>query len=275
MELQKGYSHEKFKGNERTIYKYTNDEKRFEFVRNQYEWLNSIREKFPQYGIGELELIRSGNELGYSMSRVNTVPLTSINAADLIKISKDIGLKPKELQVAFNGKYNVNIDMADGFDAPAKFRTFEYYIKYLKDIVLKNPDLFHMLDWYKYEKQLTAYTNYANQEISFCHGDLTIDNILWDGSEYTLIDPNFKNDAWSSYLLDLSKLFQETRFDEPELFNSLVTQIELQFGMTGWHLSLLFLLEISHYIRMIPYVIKHEEVYKTKIEKFKKLIQLL
>ena len=110
---------------------------------------------------------------------------------------------------------------------------------------------------YKHEK-------FANKSLSFYHGDLTIDNILWDGTKYTLIDPNYKADIWGSYLLDLSKLYQETRFDKEELFRELQSQIKKKFAFSDTNMRFLDLLEISHYIRMMPYVRKFKDIYSLK-----------
>ena len=52
--------------------------------------------------------------------------------------------------------------------------------------------------------------NFCNNQKSFCHGDFTLDNMLWNDGLY-LIDPIYSKDNYSSWLLDVSKLLQSCR----------------------------------------------------------------
>ncbi|MCK9574631.1 MAG: hypothetical protein WC979_01860 [Candidatus Pacearchaeota archaeon] len=263
----KGYSHEKFKIGSHTVYKYTNDIHRKQFVERQFYWLNIMKDKFPEYGFSHLYLISEIEETGFSMNKIDAKPMNKNNAADLVRIARHIKLPASERFGANASMWleqNMPTNFANGI--PPKL-TFEAYIEYLKKIVLRNPDLFEGFDWFAYEPLILKYSQFANSSLSYFHGDFTVDNILWDGEKYTLIDPNFKNDMWPSYLLDLSKLFQETRFSDMEFFNEIFNEIKTQFNFNNDKMNFIELLEIGHYIRMIPYVVKYPEVFKVKLER--------
>lgn len=56
---------------------------------------------------------------------------------------------------------------------------------------------------------------------SFCHGDLTLENVLVTGDgEMVLIDPNYAPDLFQSWVLDLGKLLQSTHSDYHRVFHS-------------------------------------------------------
>lgn len=247
-----GYSHEKFKTGDFYVYKYTSDENRHSFVQEQIIWLSRAQQLFPEYAFKHLYTMQKGSEFGYSMNRIDEKEMGCENANDLIKIVATI-------------KDSVNLDNE------TITHSFVEYVNYLKDIVLSNPDIFSSFDWNKYESLLLKHTKFANDSYSYCHGDLTIDNILWDGEKYTLIDPNYKKNTWQSYLLDLSKLYQETRFDDSTLFIRLKEEMKERFNFTDDNMNLIDLLEISHYIRMIPYVIKYKDVFKEKLKRLNTL----
>ena len=56
---------------------------------------------------------------------------------------------------------------------------------------------------------------------SFCHGDLTFENVLIESDgTLVLIDPNFKPNLYQSYMLDVGKLLQSTLADYHKVFGS-------------------------------------------------------
>jgi len=68
---------------------------------------------------------------------------------------------------------------------------------------------------------LTLFEKAKPFEESFCHGDLTLENVLIDlDGICALIDPNFKADLFQSYILDLGKLLQSTHAGYHKVFHS-------------------------------------------------------
>lgn len=55
---------------------------------------------------------------------------------------------------------------------------------------------------------------------TFCHGDLTLENVLVSGCGIILIDPNFKPGLFQSYFLDLGKILQSTHAHYHRIFGS-------------------------------------------------------
>jgi capsule biosynthesis phosphatase len=120
---------------------------------------------------------------------------------------------------------------------------------------------------------LNRYSEIFNSQKSFCHGDLTLGNIIIKGklvrdAEAFVFDPNTPDCIWMSYLLDLSKINQSLRFNyehnfmgkeniyNPELceyFNKKVKEI---WGNKVYKLVLI--LEMTHWVRMIKYKTESE-----------------
>lgn len=102
--------------------------------------------------------------------------------------------------------------------------------------------------------ELESYSEFMNQNKSFSHGDLSIDNIILTESDLALIDPNSPMHLYSSYLLDITKFtvslirfgIDEYQCNRDEIMHK---SIDL-FGITR---ELFILLEITHFIRMRKY----------------------
>ena len=105
-------------------------------------------------------------------------------------------------------------------------------------------------------KLLNEHKQELISKASFCHGDLTLSNIIKRDNKLVLIDPNYKND-YTSYLLDLAKIRQSLEDYEfifnlssvknskyRDYFDSLIKKDDLY---------LVKLLEITHFIRMYNY----------------------
>jgi capsule biosynthesis phosphatase len=98
-------------------------------------------------------------------------------------------------------------------------------------------------------------------EASFCHGDMTLENaILTKDDRIYLIDPNTPDGVYTSWLLDLGKLYQSLRYDYEGTFRSSRSRVDKP-ALLAYTNSLLdeedraygALCECVHYVRMIKY----------------------
>lgn len=100
------------------------------------------------------------------------------------------------------------------------------------------------LDCSKIEQLGLKFSEIANENKSFCHGDFSVDNILWHKNEPVLIDPIDMSDSYSSWVIDYSKLIQS--FDRTELYPNYDSSL-----LPGAFLDFLIM---SHWLRLIKYV---------------------
>jgi capsule biosynthesis phosphatase len=85
---------------------------------------------------------------------------------------------------------------------------------------------------------------------SFSHGDLTVDNILFVCGNVYLIDPNFDDNLFSSYILDIGKLLHSfNRYDRRLEYDTLLNNYSQMK-------TLCLLSELSHWIRIYKYADK-------------------
>ena len=244
LNLQKGYSHETFKYGNTHVFKYTEDPKRFGFVERQYEWLKKAQDIIPQHAFTYLKKVNDGKVCGYIMERIT----------------------PQELQVSDIGSIFKAIWELTHTEVtvPKNMHELQTYQKYVTEVVSKNIDDFKFIDVYLFDQEFYKYYELAKIQRSYCHGDMTIDNILKaENGQVIFIDPNYRLDLWQSHYLDVAKLYQETCFNFPELY----TEIRDYASKNRYDLQFLDLLHITHYIRMIPYVKTRPEVYAEKLEK--------
>ena len=96
---------------------------------------------------------------------------------------------------------------------------------------------------------------------SFSHSDLTLENVLVRGDgEMVLIDPNYSDGLFQSWVLDYGKLLQSVHSDYHRIFNSspgadpqpLLQYLRSHLQSTGyWELAQIA--EISHVMRLRKY----------------------
>lgn len=268
---KKGYSKETFKYGDYQVLKYTDDRNRFDFMKNQFDWLHGAKYNLGiQYSFNSVELFcEPTKSVGYIMDYINNIQ--EISETDIIPILSGIK-KIKNLTSA--------VQTSEYCVKSIGGQNFNVYCDYIKQIIVKNLDIFHFIDVNKFITVLMNFENIANDAKSYCHGDLTIDNILKHTDDtlnnhpitkYIFIDPNYREDLWCSYLLDISKLYQETYFDNVSLYDKIKIEARKQFILDYDTMLLLDLLLITHYIRMIPYLINRPHIFKIKIEELKQL----
>ena len=109
--------------------------------------------------------------------------------------------------------------------------------------------------------KLEERAEYYNTKRSFCHGDLSIENIIMTGNGMYLIDPLYFENGYSSFLLDVSKMLcsfrLHNRMFEYEIFlRKWIKNTSYQYELK--------LLELTHFIRILKYA---PDSYKDKIKK--------
>lgn len=136
------------------------------------------------------------------------------------------------------------------------------------------------IDFFKFFQVLDEVAPKMNKHTSNCHGDFTLENVIFGENGGMIIDSNFLFSNWNSWLLDVSKVFQSIHFDYEETFapttrsefdeKSSTLSIDYD-GSKGdlfrvfvedympEHQELAHILEVTHYIRMLPYKLKISE----------------
>lgn len=240
----KGYTVDMIERIDKGLFKYTKDPERFDFLMNQFRWFEDVKQTVPNNIPKDVEPRLGTVKQGYVMEYIeqNRKPITS-DVSKLFEIINKISYTKK----------NRN--------------KFETYINYIKKIIKKYDMPFDFSDVIK---TLEDNQDYANKHTSFCHGDLTFDNIIFRDDRIILIDSNYKEHMWQSSLLDIAKLLQES--DRFELREDIIKQYSRKYERHNGELKFIKSLEITHFIRMWPYI-KHKEA--ILFERKKKINQLL
>jgi capsule biosynthesis phosphatase len=102
--------------------------------------------------------------------------------------------------------------------------------------------------------------DFMNIEASFSHGDLTFENCIVRGEKVYLIDPNCPGNVYSSWVMDVGKIYQSLHSSYEESFSGFEAKVDKEdlfshlLGLFKPNFSRYFLLcEMIHYIRMLKY----------------------
>lgn len=106
----------------------------------------------------------------------------------------------------------------------------------------------HNADYTKEVQQMMRlYEEFYNENKSFSHGDMSLDNMINSNDILYLIDPNHPKDLYSSYLLDVSKVMQSAkRFNRTHVYDYFANKYSS-------YIKEIKLLELTHWVRMIKY----------------------
>jgi capsule biosynthesis phosphatase len=138
-------------------------------------------------------------------------------------------------------------DAIKKFSLYRTYTNFHTYIERMEKHCEANNDFWDIVPLLKEEEE------YFNKFNTFMHGDLSIENIIQTDKGMFLIDPIYKQDSWSSYLLDISKMMHSYR-----KYNRM---FEYEVFLNGW-LKMpghgideyaIRLLEVTQWIRVIRY----------------------
>lgn len=234
---------------------------------NQYLWLKEMKNLFPDY----LPKIYQWKIVGYEMEYLKNYKKSNEVFTDIIydKILNIIHLlstverqdnKFDTFIDRLNSHILVNID---------KFKLFNIIIFNNKKIELFNSK--------EFLSELNNIKQSYNSYFSNCHGDLTLENIFVLNDSIKLIDSNFMNNEWNSWLLDVGKLLQSFHYNYEDIFykkqytnfnyineqskitvnfyqkNDLKKYYDIILQKYNNVIKELLLLEISNYLRMLKY----------------------
>ncbi len=138
--------------------------------------------------------------------------------------------------------YNFNIDILNKLDSLWKLSEYKLFIKYLKNKIRLNP---------------------KNVPKCFCHGDLTLSNIIFKDNQIHLID--FLDSFVNSYYIDIIKLRQDLYYHWCLKYNNIHSaKLERVFNKIGNSLYRNFkseidseifqILEAINILRIEPYI---------------------
>lgn len=103
-------------------------------------------------------------------------------------------------------------------------------------------------------------SNFMDSQASFSHGDLTFENCIVRDEKVYLIDPNCPNNIYSSWVMDVGKIYQSLHYSYEENFSNFEAKVDKDSlfshlrGKFKSNFSRYFLLcEMIHYIRMLKY----------------------
>lgn len=142
-------------------------------------------------------------------------------------------------------KINEVLQIIDTFSCYETYVPFSKYIQRMQSHCKTN-DMF-----YDIIPILQKYQNQFNRYNSFCHGDLSIQNMIQTDKGLFLIDPIWNEDSWSSYLLDMTKLLHSYRkYNRMFQYNVFLNKC-VKHGVPQ---HLLRILEVTQFIRVVKYV---------------------
>lgn len=221
--------------------------------------------EFVDLEIREIKTGWSGAKVEKRGNRIFKTHYDSLDAAKWYNMASPLVNVPQvhsmigqtlSLEYLIDNGHNFKID--DVNDAITKFllyRTYEPFYKYIERMaahcVIHEKDGIFIFDKILRLIHEENVVEYCNRHSTFMHGDLSVENIIQTDNGMFLIDPIYKENQWSSYLLDISKMMHSYR-----KYNRM---FEYEVFLNGWVKEgldeyILRLLEITQWIRVIKYI---------------------
>jgi len=253
-----GYTSEKFRITDNTIYKYSEDPERKDFLLSQMNHLLSISRVLPENVPGNIQWLESETEWGYQMEYIqDATRLTNYHLDKVVNC----------------------LSACSRINAATFIPDFNTFYNYIVTVIQKNKKVYQapeykiLLD--SYLKELEKNEEFFNQEKSSSHGDFTIENMLVSGDRIILIDCIKKDNLWTSWILDAAKFYQNIYFRDTTMTFTFSQKL-LNANLANYRINrLIFLLMITNYIRMFPYIKDKKEIFKERYEEFQILINNL
>jgi len=102
--------------------------------------------------------------------------------------------------------------------------------------------------------------DFMESQASFSHGDLTFENCIVRDDKVYLIDPNCPDNIYSSWVMDIGKIYQSLHYSYEENFSGFESKVDkerlfayLETKFRGNFSRYFLLCEMIHYIRMLKY----------------------
>lgn len=122
---------------------------------------------------------------------------------------------------------------------------FETYINRIKAHCVHNDNFYEIIPL------LEEIEDFCNEFKTFSHGDFSLENLLVRDRIIYLIDPIYNKDLYSSYLLDYAKYLHSLRRNKlMDDYNQFLGALKY----LGYNERILFILEISQWVRIMKYV---------------------
>jgi len=150
------------------------------------------------------------------------------------------------------------------------YKTYVPFSNYIEQIE-KHCDINN--DFYEILPKLKEKESFFNNYNTFCHGDFSLENIIQTKKGLFLIDPLWKENYWTSYLLDIGKMMHSyrkyNRMFEYEVFLNM--WLNAKPDLTAYDL---ILIETTQFIRILKHISNQElkdQYYKITKDLLKKL----
>lgn len=136
---------------------------------------------------------------------------------------------------------------------------FSTYIERIKGH-LQNINFIELKNKESFINILTSNSEEYNKNISFCHGDFSLDNLISNGNNIYMIDPIYIDNMYSSWILDAGKLAYSLKL------HNMTDEYNILYNNFNRIHKLIKIIELTHFIRVWKYTEINIEL-RNKIEK--------
>lgn len=264
-------------------------------LKEQYEWINKFSKTLPlpitTTSFDNIEDNIYMYDMEYKANSISMFEYIHTNSIDKswIILKNTIEILEKNL---YANKYKIEQIVIDEyiklkfFDNIEKFRNSSSYIKKFSDydnLIINDKEYKNINYYLGFLKEKKIFSIFDDLENSDIHGDLTLENILFD-KDLIIIDPNPAN-IYNHKFIDFAKLRQSlnkgyeflTKVNSYNINENIINYVCPKSNMytklsnkyddfiiekySKETLNKIMLHEIIHYTRMLPYKIKYSEEY--------------
>lgn len=203
----------------------------------EYDSLNEVVYKTATNTLQAVKWFEYASALGYRTPKIHTVIGDTIKMEYLesIQLNRRSASAAIELALSFNGQKHLYQETD--------------YSAYVKRCMNRAVGVFNHKEIQLIEKLLTDAGPYT--PFTFSHGDFGVENLLPMRDGIYMIDPIAAPDLYSSYVIDLGKLYATARLKDRQLADKIAQELTVEKKiMPDWLLSIH---AVAHLLRMHPY----------------------